>query len=444
MKKNETKKINKTKKQSTKKISDKKTLDKKILDKQISIFTVMFIVLAICVVIGVVFGIRYLVINLKYKTYTDKMKTYGLVSLYNNKKATATSKVDNKELLKITVAGIVNEKRPSTFNEVKEEEYLEYMYSFPFAEEDLDKKVTRKDMVLSVTKFAVNMLSLEIEPTELKMSDSTLAKFTDDEKTLIGQAVTLGIIKNKNSAVSDKYIIKGELNKIIVTLIEKYATITGTSVVINSEGKLENQNISIVTKTSEKPTNYKEYPYIVDNIENEIYETEFANKKEYNNQTPKEVYEMIGSTYGQISETTTRYFNTILNVDYENITVENFLEEINKTSVYLLDEEDVQEYVNYVKENKIKLKGNGTAMLPIICWSGDSYLLRTKVTFEILSSNTNKNLLYMDENVTYNGKTFEAYIDIPMGMTVNSITLNVYIDNLANHIAVQNGNITVD
>lgn len=430
------KKVKTSKKESTKKI--------KILDKQISVFTVAFIVLAIAVIIGIIFGIRCLTINLKYKYYTDKMKTYGLVSLYNNEKATATNKVENKELLKITVAGIVNEKRPSTFNKVKEEEYLEFMDILNITEQDLDKNVTRKDMVIKVTKFAVSMLNIEAEPTELKMSDGTLAKFTDDEKYIIGQAITLGLIENKNSAVSDKDIIKGELNKLIITIVEKYATITGNAVIINEAGELVNQNISIVTKTSEKPKNYKEYPYIVDNIENKIYETEFANKKEYNNQTPKEVYEALGSTYGQISETATRYFNTILNVDYETITVENFLEEINKTSVYLLAKEDVEAYVNYVKENKIKLKGKGTAMLPIICWSGERYLLRTKVTFEILSSNTDKNLLYKDESVTYNGKTFDLYIDIPMGMTVNSITLNVYIENLTKYISVQSGNVIVD
>lgn len=436
MKEKITKKVKTSKKESTKKI--------KILDKQISVFTVAFIVLAIAVIIGIIFGIRCLTINLKYKYYTDKMKTYGLVSLYNNEKATATNKVENKELLKITVAGIVNEKRPSTFNKVKEEEYLEYLDSLNFKENELNKKTTRKDMVLSVTKFAVNMLQLEVEPDELKMSDGTLAKFTDDEKYIIGQAVTLGLIENKNSAVSDKDIIKGELNKLIITIVEKYATITGNAVIINEAGELVNQNISIVTKTSEKPKNYKEYPYIVDNISNEIYETEFANKRTYDNQTPKEVYEMIGDTYGQISETATRYFNAILNVDYETITVENFLEEINKSSVYLLDEEDVETYVNYVKENKIKLKGKGTAMIPIICWSGERYLLRTKVTFEILSSNTDKNLLYMDDKVTYNGKTFEAYIDIPMGMLLLSTTTGVYVENLSNYIAVQNGNIIVD
>lgn len=436
MKNKSTNKVEKAKKESAKKNT--------LLDKQISIFTVAFVLFVVGIIIGIVYGIRYLIISFKYKTYTHKMTTYGLVSLYNNEKATATNKVTNKELVKVTVAGIDSEKIPSTFNEVNEEEYLEYLDILGFAENDLNKNTKRKDMILKITKFAIIMLKLDVEPTELKMSDSVLSKFTEDEKYILGQAVTLGLIKNKNSEVSDKEIIKGELNKLIITLVENYATITGTSVVINEEGKLVNQKASILTDNSKKPSNYKEYPYIVDNISNEIYEMEFANKKEYNNQTPLEVYKMIGNTYGQISETATRFFNTILNVDYETITIESFLEQINLSSVYYLEENDVETYVNYVKENQIKLQGKGVAMLPIICWSGENYLLRTKVTFEVLNSNTDKNLLYMDEGITYKGKNFDIYIDIPMGMTANSVTLNVYVENLANYIALQTGNIIVD
>lgn len=415
-----------------------------ILNKQISIFTIGLILIAILLIIGLIFGIRYLVITLKYKTYSDKMYSYGLASLYDNQKAgSVTQKVNNKEFLKVTVAAIISEKKPSSLNKIDDNEYLEFKEILGV--QNLTDNVTKSEMVINITKFAITMLKLDISPAKLEMSEKTLAKFTEDEKEIIGQAITMGLIKNKDSEVSNNYIIKGNLNKIIITLVEKYATVYPETIKFNEEGTLEKQDVNIVTENAKKPKNYKEFPYIVDNIQNRVYETDFVNKKDYNYQKPTEVYSMIGNSYGEIASTIRSHFVTLLNVDYENITVEDFLKQLNLDSIYYLEEDDVKDYIDYIKENKIKLKGNAEAMLPIICFSGESYLVRTKVTFEVVNSNTKDNLLYMDEKTTYEGNKFEFYLDLPMGMTVNSTTLKVYVGSLANRIAINdNKNITIE
>ena len=113
--------------------------------------------------------------------------------------------------------------------------------------------------------------------------------------------------------------------------------------------------------------------------------------------------------------------------------------------VYSITTDDVKEYVDYVKVNKIKLEGKATPLLPIMYNNGEQYVIRTKVTFKVISSNTDINLLFGDEDysVKYDGNEFEVYIDVPTGMTMDSRSLRIYIASMANNLAKFSSNITV-
>lgn len=405
--------------------------------KQISIFTIIFVLIIIAVAIGIYFGVRVLVTTLKYKSYTDKMYTYGYNELYNNDKATAIEKVNNDEMLSVILGSLTNTKDVTNVYYLADSKASEqtnwYNYSTHLGVNDvitqreLTENATKVESVIILVRMIEGFLSVEIEKTDLKMNEEVLKTFSKEQQETISKAVTLGLIKNKTSAIKQKEIKKGELNKLVIETVEKYATIHHNN---NDKG-------NIITKKSEMPDNYKEYPYIIDSIQNDVYELDYNVMTKSNFKTPKEVYKEMGDLYGQTDYRMTEHFDTILNIDYETITVSSFLEKINNYSTYLLDEKDVKEYVEYVKTNKIKLQGQAEPLLPIMYNNGERYQIRTKITLKVLSSDTQYNLLFGDkeDKVKYNSKEITIYVDVPMGMTFNSRSLLVENVCLAKYIA---------
>lgn len=415
---------------------------------------ILFFVLLIVAVIGCAYGVRWLTITLKYKEYTDKMYTYGLAELYDNEKATATDKVTNEEMLRIVIAAVTGKKDINQLyhnNDISDEyKWLDYTTSLGYTknitQDNLKDKASKIETVLTATRASDLILKLNLQQSQLDMSKSALSKFDTEEKEIIAKAVTMGIIENKTSSLSEKHILKGELNKLVVTIIEKYSTIYYKAMEYNEQGVLEKQDVSLVTDIDKMPKNYKDYPYIVDSIDSPIYEYDFKIITERTAQTPKEAYKYMGDLYVQIDELLVDYFNEILNIDYTTITSTNFLESIQSKTVYRLEEQDVQEYVDYVKANKIKLSGKAVALLPIIYNNGEQYMVRTKITFNVINSNTQYNLLFGDQNqkIKYNGKDITMYVDVPMGMTVNAWSLRVYTGSLAKHLVGNNTSVVVE
>lgn len=424
----------------------KKTNTAKKQQKQVSIFTLLFVTIVIGVVIGIYFGARALVITLKYKAYTDKMYTYGYNELYENDKATSVQNVTNADMLSVVIGTVTNTKDieqgyyladPNSKESLNWYNYAKYLgVSEIENEQELNKKATKIDAVILLTRMVEGYLGIDIEPAELKMSSKLLKKYNEEEQQTIAKAVSLGLVKNKNSAVKQKNIVKGELNKLMVQTVEKYGSIHHDS------------NANIVTKKSQMPDNYKDYPYIVDSIEKEIYELEFKITTEPDFMTPKATYEHLGDLYGQTDDRMTEHFEGLLNIDYETITVSGFLEKINRYSSYLLEEDDVKEYVEYVKKNKIKIEGKAEPLLPIMYNDGELYQTRTKITFKVINSDTEYNLLFGDSSVDnkkvkYTGKDITMYVDVPMGMTLNSRSLLVNTSRFAEHLAKPTTQVTV-
>ena len=414
--------------------------------KQISIFTVLFVVLIIGAIIGIYFGVRALVITLKYKSYTDRMYTYGYNELYENKKATSIHEVTNAEMLSVILGSLTNNK------EVRNVYYLAnknssdlvnwYNYSIYLGVNDfisrkeLNDGASKIDSAIVIVKMVEGYLNTEVEKTELKMNESELNKYSKEHQDIISKAVTLGLIKNNTSAIKKHQILKGELNKLVINIVDKYKTMHYAT----------NENVNVITKKSEMPENYKEYPYIIDSIENSIYELDYEVRTQANFQTPKEVYKQLGDLYEQTDFRMKEYFEALLNIDYETITVDSFIERINDHYAYDIEQNIAEEYVEYVKSNKIKLQGSATPLLPIIYNNGENYQIRTKITFKIVSSDTQYNLLFGDNNgkVKYNSKEITMYVDVPMGMTFNSRTLLIENVCLAQHLVKNTNTIIVE
>lgn len=436
-------------KKQRKSSNSSKTSTKK-RSNRISIFTILLILVIIAVSIGIYFGVRALVITLKYKQYTDKMNTYGFSELYDNDKATATDKVTNAELLKVVMGSLNNAKDVSQVYYLADKNLSEnknwYNYSLylgvnnVITEKELDMQATKDSAVMLLVSVLESYLRKDINQTKLDVSDKKLAEYTKEEQEIISKAVTLGIIKNKSSELSDKEIIKGELNKLVIEAVEKNA------IIYYKNTSSDKDSVTIVTDKYKMPENYKEYPYIVSNISKDIYEIDYKVRTQSSFKTPVQVYKKMGYLYGQTDELIVKYFNSILNIDYSMLTAINFLDSIGKIVTYKITEQDVQDYVQYVKNNKIKLEGKATPLLPIMYDNGEEYVVRTKITFKVLSSDTQKNLLFGDEknNVTYNGKEFTMYVDLPMGMTFNSNSLLIKINCLAQNLIKPTNTVVVE
>ncbi len=428
------------KKTSSKKVAtseSKNTADKK--PNRLSVFTKVLIGIMIVVSIGIYFGIKALIITVKYWEYTDKMETYGFAKLYNNEKATSIQKVSNAELIKVTVGTINNIKDISNIyyltDKSKPDSQNWYNYSLyagindSITEKELDVRATYIDAVVITTNVLEGVLG-EVKPSELKMSEKRLKQYTEAEQIAIAKAVTLGIIQNKNSALSNSKIVKGELNKLLIEIIEENALMY-----YKNKGNSD-EKVEIVTDKKQMPENYKEYPYIISSIPKEIYELDYEVKWEPSFKTPKHTYKLMGYLYGQIDDMVVNYFRSILNVDYKTITNEKFLYSIGSLMTYKMNTNDVKKYVQYVKDNKITLQGEATPLLPIMYSNGEQYIIRTKITFKVINSDTEYNLLFGDESrkVKYNGNEITMYVDLPTGMTFNSNSLLISKACLARHI----------
>lgn len=424
--------------------------------KQISIFLILvLLVITLIIIVGCIIA-NCIVQTIRYKTYTDQMYYYGYNELYGNKKATAYQKVSNIDMLKV-ILGTVNDttdvtrftlQKPTeeiTEDDLWYEAAKDIGLTKNLSQKQLNKKATIIDAVTTIIKTLEWSLGIEIEQAKLQISDKLLRDFSDDDKANIAKAVTLGIIDNENASIKNTKLIKGELNKLVIELANKYATMHYDTVKLDENGFVIKNDIHIITDKDKLPKTASKYPYVVDSIEKEIYEADLKIENEENFKSPKEVYKERSYLYTQIDETISRYFNNILNVNYKTIDETLFSYNLSMDSVYKIEEGNVKKYVNHVKENNIILKGSAEPLLPIIYNTGERYVVRTKITFEVKNSKTEYNLLFGDENskVKYTGKAITMYVDVPMGLTLNSNTLLVDVNCNALFSVLKNENVQV-
>lgn len=424
------------KKASETKVNKKSSQKKK--PKQVSIFLLIAILVIILIIIGGCIIANCIVQSIRYKTYTDQMYYYGYNELYSNERATAYQKVSNIDMIKVILGTINNNTNVEqlTLQKATEEvtendlwyEYARDMgITTSMTRETLNKRATSIDAVIAGIRALEWVLSVNIEEANLNMTEKALSKFNDTEKSYIAKAVTVGIISNDNSGIEKDKLIKGELNKLVIELANRYATVHYDSYKLDEKGFVVKNDIHIVTDKDKLPETSKEYPYVVSNIEKDIYDLDFIVENKDNFKSPKEVYSERQNQYSRLDEVIEGYYNTLLNIDYKTIDATEFAYYLTAKSVYFIPEDDVNEYIKYVKDNKIILKGKAETLLPIIYYTGDRYVVRTKITFEVISSNTEYNLLYTDQNqrVKYDGKEITMYVDVPMGLTLNSNSLLV-------------------
>lgn len=410
---------------SYKKNNNKKEEKNIKIDKRKIIFLLSFAVILILVI-----SILSIVIsNIKYKKYyefEDVVSKYGFDEIYDNKTANTKDKITKSEVVKIVVSSVYNTSDIEGISGGKiEEEYSNSMW-VEFAQRmgiitttdvnasNANEYATYSDVIRYFTNAKSKVLKLDLD-TEDKGVVKDINKYNMDEKFGILDMVNSEVItKNTSKINARKNVFKGQVNEIIKNFVEKYNTIT-----------IQNEKLNI--NEDKIPTNESDYPYTVISVDKEAYEIEFSGKDNVNFKSPAKLFREQKEYYYQIKNNTENYYNYLLNIDYITISEERLKKDLRRYLLFDLNDEDVKKYVKYVKDNKIKLSGSAKVQLPAIYFDGTYYRVRTKIDFKVESSNTDKNLLFLDiknsNNKIYKDKEYSFYIDTYMSNAYGNKTL---------------------
>ena len=101
--------------------------------------------------------------------------------------------------------------------------------------------------------------------------------------------------------------------------------------------------------------------------------------------------------------------------------------------LYGVDTQELEEYVKYVKEHKIIMKGSSKVNFPAVYYDGRNYRVRTTIEIEYINGDTNKNLFYgdgVDSNIEYDKDKTKIVLDVPMGESIDSTSLSIFNSSL--------------
>lgn len=419
----------------------KKKTDKKVVKSRI---TIAIIIVSILLVGLAVYGIISLINYNKYKPYIgfeETMKTYGFDKVYNNESAKTGESITKSEAIKMILACIFNTsdisgfaKEPEGDNNYENAIWVEYAkFRGIISDSDINKdnakdKATYIEVIRYLANAKTKILEKELDSApNLKVKD--LDNYKSDEQVAIEDMIANEIITiNTKKIKGNKNIFKGQMNELMSNFAIKYNTIT-----VNGEKVNINED--------KMPSNKDQYPYTLASVDKSVYEIENyeSDNKIEDAKSPKETFSIRKEYYEQIINRIEDYLDTILNIDYNTITENNFKEDILRVSLYDISDETINKYVMYVKENKIKIAGEGKVQLPAIYYDGKNYRVRTKINYEVISAANLNNLLFEDllneEEIKYEFGKQEIIVDIPMARELTTNTLYVNVGTLFDSIA---------
>lgn len=432
--------------------------EKRKVKSKISKIIIIIVVVVVVALIGI--GIYKLFVNKVNQTnvdYQSNMKAYGFDIMYDNKTAEPSDLVTKSEAVKMVIASMLNETDITKLLEVREyvEDYKEGMTSDEI-EAKLDYKnklwveyavsmgmiqngeitkdnandhATFIDALVYFSNAKIKLLN-EILDTKTNPDIKNLDSYKVAEQLALSDMVYNGIIENKEYKFKDN-LTKEQLNKLLIDMVLKYNTIT-----------VEGEKINI--NKDKEPSNVKEYPYTLASINKNIYEIEnfIADKNKYKN--AKDSYVEMKEYYYDINTIIQEYMDTLFNVNYENINDE-YIDRILDLSFHLENEENIKKYVEYVKENKIKMSGTAKVQYPAIYFDGEKYRVRVKVDYKIENANVKENLLYGDllakGNIEYKKDEDSIIVDIGIKKSIANDLLYIDMRPLKN---VEAGKVLVD
>ncbi len=347
-----------------------------------------------------------------YVKYEEKMKLYGLDKFYANGSAKSSEPVTIIDSLRLNMVISLDKESLESFivcDQLEDNQFvLNYSQYYEVAKKDIDinsckEKVKYIDAIESAELSKILCLpNLPIKDTQVIFKDFN--KYSAQQQKAVKDMVANGIIYPYTDVLNgDQNMCKGQLNEIVINFVEKYNTIEPTGGIIN-------------TDPHRMPNNAYMYPYILSSVYLNAYEFPLYCEYTVRRKSPIEVYNSKrGKDYDQIAEKCEQYFDLLINIDYRTINSKDFKDKIARFTAIYVENDVLNEYITYVKENQIVLKGSSQAQLPIIYSDGQDYRVRMRVQFEVVSSKTSDCLLYPDfleyRKTTYTKKTYDIYVD---------------------------------
>lgn len=396
-------------------------------------YIIPIIVVSILVIIAIVSLIIFLLNKDNGKIYEEKIKNYGIEKLYNNGTSNKSEYVTKSEALKLIIGTLLNVDNVDNYmlgNSVSDNyenaKWVEYAKLSNVISDDYitaqneNERISYIDIV-KIASNAKNTLLLKNKNEDNSIIIENKDTLTQEEQAALVDLIKDGVIDSKFYAKNyNKDVKKQKFNEFICNLFEKYSGVI-------PEGE------NVINDNKDKPSNYNEYPYILESVEKETYEKSRFVFSDEDILSPIDSFYKIKNLYPVIKEKVESYYNVILNVNYENITKENFNSSKQNFSIPL-NYSDLN-YVDYVIQNEIKIEGNAKVQMPIIYYDGMRYRVRVKLEFEILNSKTGKDILYMDINNSkedYQKQKYIMYVDVPLLVEENDIFVieEPILDNL--------------
>lgn len=387
--------------------------------------TIISIIIGI-MVLGIIF-LGYTIFNVdysKYEKYEEKMDIYGFSQVYDNGKANTKEKVTKSEAVKMVLSCLYNVSNIDGIALPTEETYsnaiwVEYAIKQGIVSREevnasnADDKVKYQEVLVWLYNIKAKVLNIEPDTTA-NFNIKDINAYNADQKFAIYDLLNSKVIvENIKRVDGNRRLYKGKLNELIVNFAEEYNTITVGNAKINiNEDKI--------------PDNSNMYPYTLASVQKDVYEIPFINSGNEGVVYPIDYYKDNKEYYGQIKTYVENYYNTLLNVDYNNIKSGDFKRKIKKYVYDEIDDNKLSEYVEYVKNNHIKLSGKATAQLPCVYFDGENYRVRVKLEIKIESADTKDNLLYHDlekGKTSYTSDLITVYVDTIMQKTDESETL---------------------
>ena len=397
--------------------------------------TVIIIVGIILSILISIFLIGLYINNLKYKIYKKyevNIVNYGFDKSYNNGKANTNENVTKSEAIKMVIVSILNINDISGIQNAPSEEYSNAIWvEFAQKKEIITKDEINKDKANEKASYAdviryfanakIKLLGKNLD-TETSPDLKDFESYKPDEKSAILDALYNGIIKEKTDKLNAyNKVFKGQVNEILKNYVEKYNTIT-------PEGEKLNVDPEKI------PSNVNDYTFTLATVDKEVYEKPYIIDVKENFKTPKNTYIEKKELFLQTVERVEFYYNTLLNIDYTNINPEQFGKSMEEYVINGISSNEIDNYMNYIKINKIRIEGNAKAQAPILYFDGKCYRMRIKLEFKVLYSDTKENLLFGDleykkyspyKKVIYNNESNVIYIDT--ALESNKLSKSLYI-----------------
>jgi hypothetical protein len=273
-----------------------------------------------------------------------------------------------------------------------------------------------------MAKVAINALGKSVENT---------GKDWEYKNAVMRQAVNLGLIHGMGNGnlAPDGTTTRAQA----VVVIQRMLTLkNGGTLPVSDDAKdsasKERDPWGRVIRTTNLPKNASDFPYILEDIPNEMYEMPFYLTDYEDFETPKQVFDKGYFVKEGLDVSLARVekaLNMILNVDYKTIDPEAWGKELaeNQRGGPLIQDYINAQYAKWVVENKIQIEGTAKVEPTMVYKNILGWFVRTKVKFRINNYDKMTNELLYDpylklvyeNNEKYRlkkGVWYEGYADV--------------------------------